>query len=309
MRTFRAPVVFVFPVIVVIGGFTLGCRTEAPDAGSGPLVGFNESVGFEDTAGADSVSHRSDIGFLSPVQYNTGGEFFSDDVVDDLMGTLDELLARPETLEDFEGQANLHLWRYTTRLNKGYLTPAQDSRIVAHLGRLAVTHPEAAALFESSSFMVKNLMLGKEAPNIVGTDLDGVRFELSDYRGKVVAIVFSGHWCGPCRSEYPYQRLLLEVMDEEEFILLGVNSDGDLQVAKDAKVEEELDYLSWWDGHGEKSTDGPIATQWNVTGWPTIYVLDENGVIRNRGARHEKLITLAKELVAEMKKNRATVDQ
>ena len=157
--------------------------------------------------------------------------------------------------------------------------------------------------------MVTNLMLGKEAPNIVGSDLDGVRFELSDYRGKVVAIVFSGHWCGPCRSEYPYQRLLLEVMDKEEFVLLGVNSDGELQVAKDAKVQEELDYRSWWDGHGEKSTDGPIATEWNVTGWPTIYVLDENGVIRNRGARHEKLITIVKELVAEMKKNRAPVDQ
>lgn len=309
MRTFRSFVVFVLPVIVVIGGFTLGCRTEAPDAGGGLLADVNESVGFEDTRGADGVWHRSDIGFLPPAQYDTGGEFFSDDVVDDLIATLDELLARPETLEDFEGQANLHLWRYTTRLNTGYLTLVQDSRIVAHLDRLAATHPEAVALFESSRFMVKNLMLGKEAPNIVGSDLDGVRFELSDYRGKVVAIVFSGHWCGPCRSEYPYQRLLLEVMDEEEFILLGVNSDEDLQVAKDAKVAERLGYRSWWDGHGDKSTDGPIATQWNVTGWPTIYVLDENGVIRNRGARHEKLITIAKELVAEMKKNRATVDQ
>ena len=309
MRTFRAPVFFVFPVIVVIGGFTLGCRTEAPGAGSGPFIDINESAAFEDTEDADSVSHQSDTGFLPAVQYDTGGNVFSDDVVDDLMATLDELLARPETLEDFEGQVNLHLWRYTTRLNSGYLTPAQDSRVVAHLGRLAVAHPEAATLFESSSFMVTNLMLGKEAPNIVGSDLDGVRFELSDYRGKVVAIVFTGHWCGPCRSEYPYQRLLLEVMDKEEFVLLGVNSDGDLQVAKDAKVQEELDYRSWCDGHGEKSTDGPIATEWNVTGWPTTYVLDENGVVRNRGARHEKLITIAKELVAEMNKNRAPVDQ
>ncbi|MEE3274190.1 MAG: hypothetical protein VX217_05000, partial [Acidobacteriota bacterium] len=143
MRTLRALVIFVFPVIVVIGGFTLGCRTEAPGAGSGPFIGINESAGFEDTGDADSVPHQSDIGFLSPVQYDTGGNVFSDDVVDDLMATLDELLARPETLEDFEGQANLHLWRYATRLNKGYLTPAQDSRVVAHLGRLAVAHPEA----------------------------------------------------------------------------------------------------------------------------------------------------------------------
>lgn len=35
-----------------------------------------------------------------------------------------------------------------------------------------------------------------------------------------------------------------------------------------------------------------------------IATLDENGVIRNRGARHEKLITVVKDLVAEMKRNR-----
>ena len=147
MRTFRALVVFVFPVIVVIGGFTLGCGSpipnlptrRSPGAGSGPFIGINESAGFEDTGDADSVSHQSDIGFLSPVQYDTGGNVFSDDVVDDLMATRDELLARPETLEDFEGQANLHLWRYTTRLNKGYLTPAQDSRVVDEDGDAAET--------------------------------------------------------------------------------------------------------------------------------------------------------------------------
>jgi thiol-disulfide isomerase/thioredoxin len=157
-------------------------------------------------------------------------------------------------------------------------------------------------MFESTRFMVENLMLGKEAPNIVGKDLDGVEFELADYRGKVVALVFTGYWCGPCRSEYPYQRLLLEIVDEEDFVLLGVNSDEDLEVAKQAKIDEQLLYRTWWDGHGEKSTDGPIANLYNVSGWPTIYVLDENGVVRNRGARHEKLITVVQQLVRE--KNR-----
>jgi peroxiredoxin len=160
-------------------------------------------------------------------------------------------------------------------------------------------------LFEKARFMVQNLMLGREAPNIVGKDLDGVEFELADYRGKVVAVVFTGQWCGPCRSEYPYQRLLLEVMDEEEFVLLGVNSDADVEVARQAKIDERLDYRAWWDGYAEEATRGPIASSWNVSGWPTIYVLDEDGVIRRRGPRQEKLITAAKELVAEMRRGRA----
>jgi hypothetical protein len=36
--------------------------------------------------------------------------------------------------------------------------------------------------------------IGKTAPDIEGTDQDGVKFKLSDYRGKVVLIDFWGHW-------------------------------------------------------------------------------------------------------------------
>ena len=36
--------------------------------------------------------------------------------------------------------------------------------------------------------------IGTEAPEIVGVDLDGVEFKLSDYRGKVVMLDFYGDW-------------------------------------------------------------------------------------------------------------------
>jgi hypothetical protein len=39
-------------------------------------------------------------------------------------------------------------------------------------------------------FEVRNLAVGKEAPEIEGEDQDGVRFKLSDYRGKVVLLDF-----------------------------------------------------------------------------------------------------------------------
>ncbi len=40
----------------------------------------------------------------------------------------------------------------------------------------------------------RHLLIGKEAPEIEGEDLDGQKFKLSDYRGKVVVLDFWGHW-------------------------------------------------------------------------------------------------------------------
>ncbi len=43
-------------------------------------------------------------------------------------------------------------------------------------------------------FAIKNLGIGKTAPDIEGTDFDSVAFKLSDYRGKVVVLDFWGDW-------------------------------------------------------------------------------------------------------------------
>jgi hypothetical protein len=61
------------------------------------------------------------------------------------------------------------------------LKPPDDKRT---LGQRA-----EAALFE-----MRHLVVGKKAPEIVGDDIDGKRFKLSDYRGKVVLLDFWGNW-------------------------------------------------------------------------------------------------------------------
>ena len=49
--------------------------------------------------------------------------------------------------------------------------------------------PKAATKPASSSPTV-----GQMAPDIIGTDIDGVDFKLSDYKGKVVMVDFWGTW-------------------------------------------------------------------------------------------------------------------
>jgi hypothetical protein len=61
------------------------------------------------------------------------------------------------------------------------------------------------------------------------------------------------------------------------FALLGINSDADRNALKQLLQDENITWPSWWDGGG---TSGPIATRWQLTTWPTIYILDADGVVR-----------------------------
>jgi hypothetical protein len=47
---------------------------------------------------------------------------------------------------------------------------------------------------ESALFELRYLQIGKVAPEIEGEDIDGRKFRLSDYRGKVVVLDFWGNW-------------------------------------------------------------------------------------------------------------------
>lgn len=44
-----------------------------------------------------------------------------------------------------------------------------------------------------------------------------------------------------------------------------------------------------WRQHVMGTTDGALPNKWNVQGWPTIYILDEKGVIRFRDLRDEEM--------------------
>jgi hypothetical protein len=43
-------------------------------------------------------------------------------------------------------------------------------------------------------FELRNLAVGKTAPEITGTDIDGKPMKLSDFKGKVVLLDFWGDW-------------------------------------------------------------------------------------------------------------------
>jgi glutathione peroxidase-family protein len=78
---------------------------------------------------------------------------------------------------------------------------------------------------------------------------------------------------------YPHERSLVEKYQDKPFVILGVNSDANRELVKDASIKEKLTWRSFFDGG---STQGPIASKWNVTAWPTVYLIDHKGAIVGR---------------------------
>ncbi len=97
---------------------------------------------------------------------------------------------------------------------------------------------------------------------------------------------------------YPHERSLVERLKDEAFTIVGVNSDP-AEKDREAIVRENITWPSLWDGG---DTSGPIATKWGVRGWPTIYIIDHEGIIRDKNKRGEEMDEVVDKLLAEMKK-------
>src|SRR5689334_10206916 len=155
---------------------------------------------------------------------------FSNAEVDDLLATLDRLLDHDVVADPSGEDASNDLWTFRERLQSGRLDAAQEGRVLDHLQTLSHSLPSVAPTIGKERGLVAALTVGKTAPEIVGNDLEGRPLKLSDYRGTVVVLTFSGEWCGSCRLEYPYQRLMQEVYKNRPLTLLSVDSDRDPRV-------------------------------------------------------------------------------
>jgi hypothetical protein len=79
---------------------------------------------------------------------------------------------------------------------------------------------------------------------------------------------------------FPHERSLVKKMEGKPFVLLGVNSDRDKKLIKEKNEAQQITWRSFW--NGPEGTGGPISKKWNVRGWPTLYIIDAQGIIRHK---------------------------
>ena len=95
---------------------------------------------------------------------------------------------------------------------------------------------------------------------------------------------------------YPHERSLVKRMEKRPFALIGVNSDPDLQKLRETLEKENITWRSFW--NGPQGPGGPISSLWNVTRWPPIYIIDHEGIIRDKDRRGVAMDQVVARLVA-----------
>ena len=108
--------------------------------------------------------------------------------------------------------------------------------------------------------------------------MEGGMFDMQEHLGEVVVINFWATWCGPCRFEIPE---LIELYDEyraDGLTVLGISTDElGFEEVRPFAEEMQINYPLVVDEDG--STSSAFG---GVYGLPTTFLVDRNGMIRER---------------------------
>jgi thiol-disulfide isomerase/thioredoxin len=159
------------------------------------------------------------------------------------------------------------------------------------------TNPRLAEIADGILFKEMHLKVGKPAPDLKLPLLDGRDWSLSEQKGRVVIIQFSFKGCGPCEAMYPDLRELTAAYPKD-LSVLSITRDKEKQDAIEAVASGTMTWHVSWDGYR-----GPTTTRWGVDSYPTVYIIDKQGLVAARDLRGEQLKQKVAKLISANKKS------
>ena len=132
----------------------------------------------------------------------------------------------------------------------------------------------------------KKLSIDTKAPNFRLPDSNGDYMEFSSLEGNYVLLQFGFIGCGPCAMSIPLLNNIQDRYSKLGLKVIGVNLYCENQDKVKAYQERhKIKYKFLW------SDSDSIANQYEITSAPTIYIINEKGIIEysENGVNEEKL--------------------
>lgn len=132
----------------------------------------------------------------------------------------------------------------------------------------------------------QKLAIGNQIPEIALPNPEGKTLKLSDYRGEVVLVDFWAGWCRPCRQENPNLVAAYKKYKNQGFEIYGVSLDK----SKDQWVNAiKQDNITWPQVSDLQYWQSQVVKDFNITGIPANFLIDENGKIIAKNLRGSSL--------------------
>ena len=110
------------------------------------------------------------------------------------------------------------------------------------------------------------------------------RFNLKDYKGKVIYLDFWASWCGPCKFSFPYMKYLNRTFGGKDFVVIADNLDHSRTSAEAFLKKANVGFPVIFD------QKGVLASRFHVSDMPTSVLIGRDGKVRyiHKGFYKEK---------------------
>jgi thiol-disulfide isomerase/thioredoxin len=165
---------------------------------------------------------------------------------------------------------------------------------------VATQHLQHESGQKAKGAIVRLELMGKPL-GLVGPGMTGAQVDIRQFKGRVVLVQFWATWCKTCTQDLPQLRALHEEY-RGKFEILGVNLD-EAATPQPIQAFLTLNGVAWPQIVQPQGQRGPIATGYGLISLPTMFLIDQNGVVVNRGAAVADVQKALPELLGLKKKD------
>lgn len=135
------------------------------------------------------------------------------------------------------------------------------------------------AIHNAQKEQYKTILTGEKAPAFTAYDINGKKYESSQFAGKVLVLDFWFSGCIPCKAEMPYMEQIAKELKDQNILFISLSTDTGKQLMEAWRKivsgkNDHVVHLNLPDGYKSE-----IIGKYFIKGVPRIVVIDAQGNI------------------------------